>query len=66
MSLNLVVPTLAKLKIDWFHCTKSQKSSGSIVAFSKVECFHGTTGTNNKAGLAISQTVESHNTGYGI
>ena len=35
MNLNLVVPTVANLKIEWFHFTKSQKFSGSIVPFSK-------------------------------
>ena len=50
MSLNQVVPNVANLKIGWFHSIKSQKSSGSIVPFSKNEWFHGTTGTNTKAG----------------
>ena len=50
MSLNLLIPTLSYLKIDWFHCIKSQKSSGSIAPFSKIEWFHGTTGSNTKAG----------------
>ena len=36
MNLNLVVPTVANLKIEWFHFTKSQKSSGSIAPFSKL------------------------------
>ena len=50
MRLNLVVPTLPYLKIDRFHCNKSQKSSGSIAPFSKIEWFHGTTGTTTNAG----------------
>ena len=58
MSLNLVVPTLAYLKIEWFHCTKFQKSSGSIVSFSKVEWFLGTTGTTSNAGLEICQNFD--------
>ena len=36
MSLNLVVQIVANLKIEWFHFTKSQKSSGSIASFSKL------------------------------
>ena len=36
MSLNLVVPTVANLKIEWFRFTKSQKSSGSIAPLSKL------------------------------
>ena len=43
MSLNQVVPNVASLKIGWFHSIKSQKSSGSIAPFSKIEWFHGTT-----------------------
>ena len=50
MSLNLVVPTVANLETEWFHFTKSQKSSGSIATFSKIEWFHGTTGTTTNAG----------------
>ena len=50
MSLNLVVPSAANLKIEWFHVTKSQKSSGFITPFSKIEWFHGTTGTTSNAG----------------
>ena len=38
------------LKIDWFHWTRPQKSSGSIVPFSKTEWFHGTIGTSANAG----------------
>ena len=49
MSLILVVLTLPYLKIDWFYCTKSQKSSGFIVPFSKIEQFHGTTRTTTNA-----------------
>ena len=36
MSLNLVVPSAANLKIEWFHVTKSQKSRASIAPFSKL------------------------------
>ena len=50
MSLNPVVLKVANLKIDWFHCIKSQKSSGSIAPFSKIKWFHGTTGTATNAG----------------
>ena len=49
MSLNPVVTKVTNLKIDWFHCIKSQKSSGSIEPFSKIEWFHGTTGTTTNA-----------------
>ena len=49
MSLNPVVPKVANIRIDWFHCIKSQKSSGSIAPFSKIEWFHGTTGTTTNA-----------------
>ena len=52
ISLNLVVPKLAYLEIDWFNCTKSQQSSGSIAPFSKIKWFYGTTGTTTKAGPA--------------
>ena len=45
MSFNPVVPKVQTLKIDWFHWIKSQKSSGSSAPFSKIEWFHGTTGT---------------------
>ena len=54
MSLNQVVPKVAKLRIGWFHSIKSQKSSGSIAPFSKIEWFHGTTGTTTNAGPGIS------------
>ena len=50
MSLNQVVPNVANIKIGWFHRIKSQKSSGSIAPFSKIEWFHGTTGTTTNAG----------------
>ena len=50
MSLNQVVPNVANLEIGWFHSIKFQKSSGSIVPFSKIERFHGTTRTTTKAG----------------
>ena len=50
MSLNLVVPSVVNLKIDWFHWTKYQKSSSSIEPFSKFEWFHGTAGTTTKSG----------------
>jgi len=50
LSLNLLVPKEANLKIDWFHCVKIQKSNGSIAPFSKFEWFHGTTGTTTSAG----------------
>ena len=50
MSLNQVVPNVANLKIGGFHSIKSQKSSGSIAPFSKIEWFHGTTGTTTNAG----------------
>ena len=52
MSLNQVVPKV-ELKIGWFHSIKSQKSSGSIAPFSKIEWFHGTTGTTTNAGPEI-------------
>ena len=52
MSLNQVVPNVANLKIGWFHSIKFQKSSGSIAPFSKIEWFHGTTGTTTNAGPA--------------
>ena len=45
MSLNIMVPTVANLKVDWFHCAKPQKSGGSITSFSKIEWFHRTTGS---------------------
>ena len=57
MSLNLVVPILAYLKIDWFHRAKSQKSSGSIVPFSKIEWFHGTARTTTDASPVLKQQV---------
>ena len=50
MSLNQVVPNVANSKIGWFHSIKSQKSSGSIAPFSKIDWFHGTTGTITNAG----------------
>ena len=50
MSLNQVVPNVANLKTGWFHSIKSQKSSGSIAPFSKIQWFHGTTGTTTNAG----------------
>ena len=28
--LNLVVPSMSKLEMDWFHCTSFKKSSGSM------------------------------------
>ena len=43
MNLNLLVPKVAKLKIEWFHCTSYQKSSGSIEHLSKIEWFHANT-----------------------
>ena len=30
MNLNLVVSIVANLKFEWFYCTTSEKSSGSI------------------------------------
>ena len=52
MNLNLVVPKVANLRIEWFHYIGSQKSSGSIEFLSKIEWFHGTTGTTTNAGPA--------------
>ena len=59
MSSNPVVPILAYLRIDWFNCSKSQKSSGSIASFSKIEWLHGTTGTTTNAGSEMSQYAEA-------
>ena len=53
MSLNLVVPQVINLKIEWFHIINSHKSSGSIEPLSKIKWFHGTTGTTNNAGPEI-------------
>ena len=58
MSLNKVIPDIAKLKIGWFHSIKSQKSSGSIAPFSKIEWFHGTTGTNTNADPAQHRILD--------
>ena len=49
MSSNPEVLKMANLKIDLFHCINSQKSGGSIAPFSKIEWFHGTTGTTTNA-----------------
>ena len=49
LSLNSVVPKVVTIKIAWFHCIKYQKFSGSIAPFSKIEWFHGTTGTTTNA-----------------
>ena len=49
LRLNLVVPSMLKLEIHWFHCTSSQKSSASIEHISKSEWFRGTTGTTINA-----------------
>jgi len=57
MSLNLVVPKVINLRIEWFHIINSHKSSGSIEPLSKIKWFHGTTGTTNNAGPGISQGI---------
>ena len=54
MSLNQVVPNVTNLKIGWFHSIKSQKTSGFIAPFSKIEWFHGTTGAITKASPGLS------------
>ena len=59
MSLNLVVPKVINLRIEWFHIINSHKSSGSIEPLSKIKWFHGTTGTTTNADpdiLAIPTT----------
>ena len=53
MSSNPVVLKMANLKIDLFHCINSQKSGGSIAPFSKIEWFHGTTGTTTLERFAV-------------
>ena len=49
MNLNLVVPKVANLKIEWFHSISPPKSYGSIKHFSNIEWFHETTGTITNA-----------------
>ena len=57
MNLNLVVPNVEKLKIEWFHSNTSQKFNGSFEPLSKIEWFHRTTGTITNAGPAINLVI---------
>ena len=61
MILNLVVPKVVNLKIEWFNSIGLPKSCVYIEPFSKIEWFHGTTGTTTNAGPAMTHLCTKTN-----